>query len=54
MDGAIILSANADKILRAGVQLLPDGSLPTEETGNSASHSRPSRSTSRIPGAVSE
>ena len=33
MDGAIILSANADRILRAGVQLLPDGSLPTDETG---------------------
>lgn len=33
MDGAIILSADAQHILGAGVQLLPDGSLPTEETG---------------------
>lgn len=33
MDGAIILSQNADRILRAGVQLLPDGNLPTDETG---------------------
>ena len=33
MDGAIILNSNADRILRAGVQLLPDGALPTEETG---------------------
>lgn len=33
MDGAIILTPNADRILSAGVQLLPDGSLPTEETG---------------------
>lgn len=33
MDGAIILSAHADRILAAGVQLMPDPSLPTGETG---------------------
>ncbi len=33
MDGAIILSPGADRILRAGVQLLPDGAIPTDETG---------------------
>ncbi len=33
MDGAIILSSDGSRIIRAGVQLLPDGSLPTQETG---------------------
>lgn len=33
MDGAIILSTDASRIVRAAVQLLPDGSLPTDETG---------------------
>ncbi len=33
MDGAIILSAAADRILAAAVQLMPDPSLPTVETG---------------------
>jgi diadenylate cyclase len=33
MDGAVILDQGATKILRAGVQLLPDGALPTNETG---------------------
>lgn len=33
MDGAIILTPNADRILQAGVQLLPDASIPTQETG---------------------
>ncbi len=33
MDGAIILNADASRILRAGVQLMPDGWLPTAETG---------------------
>lgn len=33
MDGAIILSADRERIVRAGVQLMPDGNLPTEETG---------------------
>lgn len=33
MDGAIILSEDASTIVSAGVHLLPDGSLPTEESG---------------------
>lgn len=33
MDGAIILTTDASRIVRAAVHLLPDGSLPTEETG---------------------
>lgn len=33
MDGAIILSADGLHIRSAGVHLLPDGSLPTDETG---------------------
>jgi diadenylate cyclase len=33
MDGAIILDANAQQIMWAAVQLMPDPTLPTEETG---------------------
>jgi diadenylate cyclase len=33
MDGAIILDGSATQIVRAAVQLVPDPSLPTEETG---------------------
>lgn len=33
MDGAIVLDADALTITRAAVQLMPDPSLPTEETG---------------------
>lgn len=33
MDGAIILSPHAERICAAGVQLMPDPSLPTIETG---------------------
>ena len=33
MDGAIVLDANASRIMRAGVQLMPDASIPTAETG---------------------
>lgn len=33
MDGAVILNQDASMILQAGVHLLPDGSLPTDETG---------------------
>jgi len=33
MDGAIILTQDSSRIVRAGVHLLPDGSLPTQETG---------------------
>ncbi|WP_425545824.1 DNA integrity scanning diadenylate cyclase DisA [Aeromicrobium alkaliterrae] len=33
MDGAIILDAQAERILRAGVHLMPDPSIPTVESG---------------------
>ncbi|MDO9379334.1 MAG: DNA integrity scanning diadenylate cyclase DisA [Nocardioidaceae bacterium] len=33
MDGAIVLDGNATTIRRAGVHLMPDPSIPTEETG---------------------
>ena len=33
MDGAIILDANAQRILRASVHLMPDPSIPTVESG---------------------
>ncbi|GAA3051667.1 hypothetical protein GCM10020000_36220 [Streptomyces olivoverticillatus] len=33
LDGALILDKDATKIVRAGVQLYPDASIPTEETG---------------------
>ena len=33
MDGAIILDSEASRILRAGVHLMPDPSIATEETG---------------------
>ena len=33
MDGAIVLSAAGDRILRAAVQLVPDPTLPTGESG---------------------
>lgn len=33
LDGAIVLSADRERIIRAGVQLMPDRTLPTRETG---------------------
>jgi diadenylate cyclase len=33
MDGALILDKDVSRILRAGVHLMPDPSIPTEETG---------------------
>lgn len=33
MDGAVILTTDGSKVVRAAVQLIPDPSLPTEETG---------------------
>ncbi|HEY2724497.1 MAG TPA: DNA integrity scanning diadenylate cyclase DisA [Pseudonocardiaceae bacterium] len=33
MDGAVVLSTGADRILRANVQLVPDPTIPTEESG---------------------
>lgn len=33
MDGAVICDAGATRIVKAGVQLLPDPSIPTDETG---------------------
>ena len=33
MDGAVILDKEANRILRAAVHLMPDQSIPSEETG---------------------
>ncbi|CAM5529937.1 DNA integrity scanning diadenylate cyclase DisA [Streptomyces chartreusis] len=33
LDGGIVLSSDLSKILRAGVQFVPDATIPTEETG---------------------
>lgn len=33
MDGAVVLSGDGDRILRANVQLVPDPSIPTDESG---------------------
>ncbi|GGM44560.1 DNA integrity scanning protein DisA [Longimycelium tulufanense] len=33
MDGAVVLSTDASRILRANVQLVPDPTIPTEESG---------------------
>ncbi len=33
MDGALVLDGDAQRILRANVQLVPDASIPTDETG---------------------
>ena len=33
MDGALVLSTDGNRILRANVQLVPDPSIPTEESG---------------------
>ncbi|AEW94964.1 DNA integrity scanning diadenylate cyclase DisA [Streptantibioticus cattleyicolor] len=33
LDGAVIMDKDITKILRAGVQLVPDSTIPTEETG---------------------
>ncbi len=33
MDGAVVLSSDGGRILRANVQLVPDPSIPTEESG---------------------
>ncbi len=33
MDGAVVLSSDGTRIVRAGVHLMPDPNIPTEETG---------------------
>ena len=33
MDGAVVVTSDLSKIVRAGVQLVPDSNIPTEETG---------------------
>ncbi|HET7666700.1 MAG TPA: DNA integrity scanning diadenylate cyclase DisA, partial [Mycobacterium sp.] len=33
MDGAVVLSSDGGRIVRANVQLVPDPSIPTEESG---------------------
>ncbi|MDT7544131.1 MAG: diadenylate cyclase [Actinomycetota bacterium] len=33
MDGAVVITSDLSRIVRAGVQLVPDSNIPTEETG---------------------
>jgi diadenylate cyclase len=33
LDGAVVLTADLSRIVRAGVQLVPDPTIPTDETG---------------------
>jgi diadenylate cyclase len=33
LDGAVVLTADLSRIVRAGVQLVPDATIPTDETG---------------------
>jgi diadenylate cyclase len=33
MDGAVVVTSDLSRIVRAGVQLVPDSNIPTEETG---------------------
>ncbi len=33
MDGAVVLSTDGSRIVRANVQLVPDPSIPTDESG---------------------
>ena len=33
MDGAVVLSTDASRIVRANVQLVPDPTIPTDESG---------------------
>lgn len=55
MDGAIILDANSERILRANVHLVPDASLPTSETGmRHRTAERVSRQTSALVISVSQ
>jgi len=48
LDGAVIVDRDITKILRAGVQLVPDPAIPTEETctGNRTADRSAARSTS--------
>lgn len=55
MDGAIILDADADRILRANVHLVPDPDLPTSETGmRHRTAERVSRQTDALAIAISQ
>jgi diadenylate cyclase len=55
MDGALVVDADAGRILRANVQLVPDPSIPTDETGTRhRSAERTARQTGLPVVAVSE
>lgn len=55
MDGAIVLDADCDRILRANVHLVPDPGLPTTETGmRHRTAERVSRETSALAVAISQ
>src|SRR6201999_2651249 len=46
MDGAVVLSTDGSRILRANVQLVPDPSIPTDESGTR--HRRAGRAASQV------
>lgn len=55
MDGALVVDAEADRVLMANVQLVPDAAVPTSETGTRhRSAERTARQTGRPVVAVSE
>jgi diadenylate cyclase len=55
MDGAIVLDADGERILRANVHLVPDSELPTAETGmRHRTAERVSRQTDALVIAISE
>lgn len=55
MDGAIVLDADCDRILRANVHLVPDPNLPTSETGmRHRTAERMSRETHALTIAISQ
>lgn len=55
MDGAIVLDADCDRILRANVHLVPDAELPTSETGmRHRTAERMSRQTDALAIAISQ
>lgn len=55
MDGAIVLSGDASRIVRANVQLMPDASIATDETGTRhRTAERVARATGLLVVAVSE
>ncbi len=55
MDGAMVLNSNADRILCANAQLIPDPTIPSEETGTRhRTAERVAKQTGRLVIAISQ